>query len=340
VVHAGRTLLPGMPLLAAGVPPCATLELLPRLLGGGGDGGATGAESRSCYLEMYLGKKPESVDPAEARLARWTTCRLSGMPLAMPVVADELGNLMNKEALLTALVSKAVPPALAHITSLRQVLELRLERAPGAKPNSAVQFACPVTGLAFNGSARFVAVRPSGHVVSCRAIKEVRPAAPLLSLLLCTPCDVSLRWRPPERAAAPLPSTQVPQVVEELVGHKWAPEDLQPIAPTGDELERCQLAVEARLEAARAAKREKKNGKHAKAAAAAAAVHAGKRGAQAETESAAPPAAVAKKSRVAELMPAGADAKVWNSLFLDKSGPQEKETYCCRATSARGMNLT
>ena len=36
-----------------------TLDVLPRLRGGGGDGGSTGAESRSCYLEMYLGKKPD-----------------------------------------------------------------------------------------------------------------------------------------------------------------------------------------------------------------------------------------------------------------------------------------
>ena len=32
-----------------------------RLRGGGGDGGATGAESRSSYLEMYMQKKPDKV---------------------------------------------------------------------------------------------------------------------------------------------------------------------------------------------------------------------------------------------------------------------------------------
>lgn len=32
-----------------------------RLRGGGGDGGSTGAESRECYLEMYLEKKPDKV---------------------------------------------------------------------------------------------------------------------------------------------------------------------------------------------------------------------------------------------------------------------------------------
>ena len=32
-----------------------------RLRGGGGDGGATGAESRISYLEMYASKKPDKV---------------------------------------------------------------------------------------------------------------------------------------------------------------------------------------------------------------------------------------------------------------------------------------
>ena len=41
------------------------LALHPRLHGGGGDGGATGAESRDCYLKMYAEKKPDKVDPNE-----------------------------------------------------------------------------------------------------------------------------------------------------------------------------------------------------------------------------------------------------------------------------------
>ena len=61
VVCGGRTLDLRQSLVAAGVVPGASLQLLPRLRGGGGDGGSTGAESRSCYLEMYLGKKPDKV---------------------------------------------------------------------------------------------------------------------------------------------------------------------------------------------------------------------------------------------------------------------------------------
>ena len=37
------------------------LDVVLRLRGGGGDGGATGAESRISYLEMYASKKPDKV---------------------------------------------------------------------------------------------------------------------------------------------------------------------------------------------------------------------------------------------------------------------------------------
>lgn len=61
IVYAGRTLDPAATLTSCHVLPGGTLEVVPRLAGGGGDGGATGAESRSCYLEMYAGKKKDKV---------------------------------------------------------------------------------------------------------------------------------------------------------------------------------------------------------------------------------------------------------------------------------------
>lgn len=40
------------------------------------------------------------VNPEEERLARWTTCQLTGMPLQPPCVCDELGSLFNKDAVI------------------------------------------------------------------------------------------------------------------------------------------------------------------------------------------------------------------------------------------------
>ena len=104
-MHEGRWLLnPRATLASSGVRAGATLTLALRALrGGGGDGGATGAESRSAYLEMYAdggGKgystKRETLggfvrystqstvrdrDEREEELARWFNCAFTEQPL-------------------------------------------------------------------------------------------------------------------------------------------------------------------------------------------------------------------------------------------------------------------
>ena len=191
----------------AGLGPGSTLLLCARLRGGGGDGGCTGAESRSCYLEMYLGKKADKVNPVEELLANWTRCHLSGEALTPPCVVDDLGYLYNKEAVIHHLINKTMPASLSYITGLRSVMEIKLQRqeqqAKAAasqtsfQPGNDTDFSCPVTGVPFNGRGKFVALRPSGLVVSEKAVKEV------------------------------------PAVVEDLVGGKWAEDDVVPINPTG-----------------------------------------------------------------------------------------------------------
>lgn len=47
----------------------------------------------------------------------------------------------------------------------------------------------------------------------------------------------------------------------------------------------------------------------------------------------------AKKYRAAEHIPDGANKSVYSSIFIGDRRPA-KETYSCRATSARGMNMT
>lgn len=79
-----------------------------RLPGGGGDGGATGAESRDCYLNMYAERKPDKVDSNEQRLSKWSNCALSNEPLREPRVIDRLGSVFNMEALVEALLGKEI----------------------------------------------------------------------------------------------------------------------------------------------------------------------------------------------------------------------------------------
>ena len=57
----GRNWPQQVQLASAGVGPGDFIALHQRLRGGGGDGGSTGAESRSSFLEMYATKKVAKV---------------------------------------------------------------------------------------------------------------------------------------------------------------------------------------------------------------------------------------------------------------------------------------
>ncbi|KAK9850261.1 hypothetical protein WJX84_011128, partial [Apatococcus fuscideae] len=104
-------------------------------------------------------------------------------PLQQPVVADQLGFLFNKDAVIQALLKKSMPKALGHITSLKQLTELKLTPAPegGSKPVDSTSFQpgndapfiCPITEVPLNGRFRAFVLRPSGLVVSERAVKEM-----------------------------------------------------------------------------------------------------------------------------------------------------------------------
>ncbi|KAM0939135.1 putative replication termination factor 2 [Dioscorea sansibarensis] len=172
----GRALPDSTPISSALLP---SLTLRLRLRGGGGDGGATGAESRDCYLNMYATKKPDKADPNETRLSRWTTCALSSEPLAHPVVIDRLGSLFNKEPLVEALIHKKLPKAFSHIRGLKDMIPVHLSPVPG-ESDSEAKFQCPITGLEFNGKYGFLAIRGCGHVLSVKAFKEVKSSACLV----------------------------------------------------------------------------------------------------------------------------------------------------------------
>eukprot|EP00250_Pteridium_aquilinum_P002257 c12455_g1_i1 orf=471-1613(-) len=180
----GKALQDSASLSSHGITNQSTLHLRVRVLGGGGDGGATGAESRDCYLNMYATKKPDKVDPNEARLAKWSQCTASSEPLKPPCVVDLLGNLYNKEALVAALLSKSLPKELKHIKGLKDMVTIHLSSIPGIDAHddtSETKFQCPISGQEFNGKYRFYVLPRCGHVLSAKALKEVH----LSSCLVC-----------------------------------------------------------------------------------------------------------------------------------------------------------
>ncbi|CAN1165223.1 Replication termination factor 2 [Linum perenne] len=171
------------------IPALSTLSLRHRLLGGGGDGGATGAESRDCYLKMYAEKKPDKVDPNEQRLSKWVNCALSYETLRQPCVIDRLGNVFNKEALVEALIGKKLPKAFGHIKGLKDMIDIKLEPISGGVESNNAWFQCPITDLEFNGTYKFFALRKCGHVLSAKALKEVKSSACLVCYKEFEECD-------------------------------------------------------------------------------------------------------------------------------------------------------
>ncbi|XP_073157236.1 uncharacterized protein [Henckelia pumila] len=180
----GKPLSDATPLFAnSRIAPFSTLTANFRLCGGGGDGGATGAESRDCYLNMYAVKKPDKADPNELRLSKWVNCSLSNEPLRHPVVIDKLGNLFNKEALVEGLLSKNLPKEFGYIKGLKDMIPVELVQIPGVRGgDGAVKFQCPISGLEFNGNYKFFAMKSCGHVLSAKSLKEVKSSACLVCL--------------------------------------------------------------------------------------------------------------------------------------------------------------
>ena len=327
------------------------------LLGGGGDGGATGAESRSAYLEMYndnpFAKKKETLggfvsfssqstvrdfDKKEDELSRYFNCSLTEEMLDSTIedgiVVDLIGNLYNKEAVLKCLQRKAVektplPMRIEHVTGLKALVTCKFHKKEEEakekmnkrnkddvhKNNNSFRptiekgvFSCPLTGLDFNGKTKFVVLRPSGVVVSEKAIREAKESCEEMN------DGVSLKDAPP----------------------------FIPINPTGDVLE----AMKEQLEKENLMKKEKKEKKNAKKKKNNKADNVGDNDVEEDSTNnnnkrkngcddvSAEQAKKSFKATDPKHMPQGATASVYSSLFTSSTKPedQRKETFLARST--------
>ena len=339
-----------------------------RALGGGGDGGSTGAESRSSYREMYAAAKPDSIDPALAAATRATACALSGEALRPPLVADALGSLFNKEAVLSGLVARSLPPALAHVSSIRHVFDARVteiseegkgkvegnggggrqeeeekkvNKGDAANANSlAPRFCCPITGIHLNGRNKFLLLRPSGLVVSERAVRVALPA-------------VEEAAAEAEEALSSSNGGGVAASADDAgegEGGKKKKLDLSSairLLPPLSELAaaREKLLLERAAEAAAKAEKKKKSKKRKGGGGEGEGeqgldkesngVGNGSGGSSGNHKSAEDEAAERKRriaASTAALAPAGADKEVFASIFLSSKKGEEKESFGCRAT--------
>jgi len=94
-----------------------------------------------------------------------------------PIVADELGHLCNKLAMLSALSERTLPERFEHVRGLRDLVDCKLtsvaDSASYHTGEDAAVTACPVTGQPLDGAKPFVVVRTTGWVLSQKAVDEL-----------------------------------------------------------------------------------------------------------------------------------------------------------------------
>ena len=361
IVHKGRWLADESRTLAeAGVGPGSAVELAVSraMCGGGGDGGATGAESRSCYLEMYadgggqgFSRKQESLggfvrystqstvrdrDEKEEDLARWFNCALTEEPLETregAVVIDRLGSLFNKEPVIKALRDVAVdgaptPKRLEHVAGLKSLTTLKLHRVGNDSE-------ARTNGKTTNTSTNVI------DASSFRLAVEAKFSCPVTGL------DLNGKTRffalaPSGLVVSDRALREAKATVDDMLGaeHALADQTRIPINPKGEELDamRATLAEEAAKKAAKKAKKARKArmGKDDDAPP----------GADAEAPEATREKrerngcddlsierlkAQAKKFKAGDHAPAGADKEVYASLFTSSTvDARGEETFLSR----------
>jgi len=119
-------------------------------------------------------EKTEVKNVNELNRIKWFSCAISKEPLKEPIVTCVFGNLYNKEAVITALLSKTLDSAFSHIRTLKDLTEIKFTPNPAYTPDSEVSpYICPVTMMEVGGRYRFVAIPECGCVISQRAFREV-----------------------------------------------------------------------------------------------------------------------------------------------------------------------
>lgn len=151
-------------------------------------------------------KKSENAEANHAtHLLSWFCCSFSKLPLSEPIVSCGLGRLYNKDILLENLLSSkekgsywkahqekglsttpSIENGISHITTLKDVKELKLKPNPAYQPHVAVnkkllcgenqigRWVCSVTNREINGHAKFVYLVRCGHVFNDQVLVNIK----------------------------------------------------------------------------------------------------------------------------------------------------------------------
>ena len=147
----------------------------------GGDGGVlpTGRKFiRGCGKSVE-DKKEDGKNITKAQVMRTTICAQCSEPLTEPVVACEMGNLYNKEAILSAFINKTLNPLYAHVRGMKDIKTLKFTPNPAysiqneSNGESRPKYVCPLTSMEFNGIHPFIVIWTTGFVIAEKAIREI-----------------------------------------------------------------------------------------------------------------------------------------------------------------------
>ncbi|KAJ6255408.1 protein c20orf43 [Anaeramoeba flamelloides] len=139
--------------------------------------------------EMVKTKKGRRTVNRQVNRIKWSCCTLTKKPLEEPVVLCPLGRLFNKQDLLIALMKKKLPNEYSYITSIKDLVTLKLTQNKNylvkSGEENVTRFICPISGIEMNGLSKFVAFAKCGHVVANTSIEK-------LQLKACPLCDQTL----------------------------------------------------------------------------------------------------------------------------------------------------
>mmetsp|Transcript_23800 Transcript_23800/g.30969 ORF Transcript_23800/g.30969 Transcript_23800/m.30969 type:complete len:294 (+) Transcript_23800:63-944(+) len=122
---------------------------------------------------MTGGDAENRVDPRKMRSMRVRTCHLSSEILRAPIVADELGNLYNKLAILETLSERILPERLSYIRGLKDLRDCHLTPVHEESGESNPVTICPVTNYPLDGSRPFVLFWSTGWILSQAALDSM-----------------------------------------------------------------------------------------------------------------------------------------------------------------------
>jgi len=180
LVHNGRTLVDDRLLSHYHLRDGYTIHVIFGLQGGGNDGGSIPTRGEMVKIKKYTKKSDSSI----SRRLRWITCAITRQPLVQPIVADALGNIFNKEALIKSLIEKTISPRYNHIRSLKHIYDVNFTFNPKYDPTQPVYvgveveefdspFECPITGVPANGQHSFSLIITCGHVLSDKGLQQI-----------------------------------------------------------------------------------------------------------------------------------------------------------------------